>query len=262
MWITILLIGLLTQQPAPKASPKKPTPAQNAPPVQKKPETPAQWLHRVTGIDLQAYRNLTAVRSENRADPAPRLVEFDRSTGMEKTLWACGGCWSPARVNGGTVVLRQTADDPTGAELWLVRDGRATPTRIASVPKVAAIAGTVKERVYVGIAQDRCASSSEGPYGIVAVDLARGTVSDVANAPCFGIVSLASSGRIRGNRYLATTRENDLAGNPRPRQLLVMSPATGPTPTATYFDERLQTPPDRYDAVWVDEQRIVYLARP
>ena len=238
-------------------------PSTQRPPLPKtKQETPAEWLHRVTGVDLRAYSNMTAVRQVSGVDPAPQLVQFDQKTGVEKILWKCGACWSPARVDRGTVVLRQAPDDPTGAEVWLMRDGAAKPERIATIPEAVAIAGASKQKVYVGTTRDRCASSPDGPYGIVSVALVGGAITELPDAPCFGLGSLVSSSRVRGNRYLATTRRTDLSGNPRPRQLLVMFPATGRTPTATYFDERLKPPPDRYDAVWIDDHRIVYLAKP
>lgn len=253
------------EQTTPATTTQPPTkpfkPATQYPPKEKR-ETPAEWFHRVTGIDLRAYSNITAVRQQNGIDPAPQLVQFDRKTGKEKILWKCGACWSPARIEHGTVVLRQAPDDPTGAEIWLVRDRGTEPKRIASVPAAVAIAGASKKEVFVGATRERCGNSSEGPYGIVSVAVADGAITELPDAPCFGLVSLVSSSRVRGDRYLATTRRSDLSGNPRPRQLLIMSPATGKTPTATYFDERLKPPPDRYDAVWVDEHRIVYLAKP
>lgn len=225
-------------------------------------EGPAEWLHRVTGIDLRAYATITAVRQESSIEPAPHLMHFDRRTGEENLLWKCSACWSPARVTGGTAVLRQAPSDPAGAELWVVRDGSNEPVHIAALSDAAAIAGVSGQYVYVGVRRQRCASSSEGPYGIVSVALTDGAVAEVLDAPCFGPVGLTSSGRILGDSYLASTRKNDLSGIPRPRSLLVISPATAQTPTAQPFDKRLTAPPDRYDAVWIDEHSIVYLSKP
>jgi hypothetical protein len=277
-WILsgVLTLSLLPAQDVPKPpSPQKPTkpeatsatppaqkPAAPSKPQHRKKETPAEWLHRVTGIDLRAYRNMTAVRQENGVDAAARLVEYDRVTRKEQTLWACDGCWSPGRIEGATLVLRQATDDPAAAELWLVRDRTLTTRRVASIRGAAGIVGSANGRTYVGALREWCASSSDGPFGMLAVDLAKGTVTELTSAPCFGPASLVSKDRVRRNRYLATTRRSDLSGNPRPRQLLVMAPANGTMPTASYFDERLTSPPDRYDAVWIDDNRIVYLATP
>jgi hypothetical protein len=251
-------VTLVQHAQAPKATAKT---AATQKTKAKKKETAGEWFQRVLGIDMRAYLNLTAYRRLTGIDAAPRLALFDRTTGEEKTLWACGACWSPARVDNGTVILRQTDETPE-VELWLVADGGAAPKRVAVVPGAAGITGTLGGRVFVAATRERCNSSVEGLYGLIEVNATTSTVAELPDAPCIGSASFGAMGRVRGDRLLSTTRKIDQAGNRRNRRILVLAPATGQAPTGNYFDARLKAPPDRFDPIWVTDDRIVYVARP
>jgi hypothetical protein len=223
--------------------------------------SPADWFHRMFGIDVRAYANLTAVRGERQVEPAPRLVVFDRSTGKEETLWNCGGCWSPFPSGSDVYALRQTSDDAAKTELWVVHgDGKAE--RVVAVPSAVAIVGRNSDALVVGVPATRCDKSTEGPNAFVAVDVANAKTRELEDSPCVGSLGLTSSARVRGDRYLDTTHRADLQGTRRDRTILVLTPATGETPTATYFDARFPRGVDRYDPIWLSDERIAYVANP
>ncbi|HMJ85220.1 MAG TPA: hypothetical protein VK504_18685 [Vicinamibacterales bacterium] len=219
-------------------------------------ETPVSWFMRVLKIDPRAYANLTAFRKGRSFDAAPRLASFDRVTGREETIWACGSCWTPTVVDDGIAVLRHS--ESAAVELWLVPK-KGSPRRVGNIDGATMIAGAVRNRVFVGVTSLDCADSQEGPYALVQADMS-GRTSKVKDSPCFGTVSLTAAGRLRGDRLLGTTSKTDLTGRQHPRRIIIYTPATGDTPGAVPFDERMTAGVDRFDPVWMSDDRIIYVA--
>jgi hypothetical protein len=256
--VVLCAVSLLLQVPA--GAPSKVLTAQQPakkPPVsttKKKP--PVSWFTRVLKIDPRAYANLTAFRQGRSFDAGSSLASFDRSTGQEETLWECGSCWSPTIVDDGIAVLRHT--DTAAVELWLV-PAKGSPRRVAKVDGAAMIAGADGKHVFAGVTASECAGSEEGPYALVEIDM-KGRTAPVKESPCFGTVSLIAAGRVRGDRLLGTTSKADLTGRRRPRRIIVYTPATGDTPEAVPFDDRMTASVDRIDPVWWSDDRIVYVA--
>jgi hypothetical protein len=47
---------------------------------------------------------LTVVRGQSDTGTGSVLAELDPKTGVERSLWACGECWSPVRFRGGIAI--------------------------------------------------------------------------------------------------------------------------------------------------------------
>jgi len=258
VWIALALTGRTktATQTAAKTSTAGPAPATMSSSV-------SAWFKRVLGVDVAAFDKLTAFRELGGLSTAPRLVSYDRRTHRETTVWNCGHCGSPARIGRGTAVLRR-ADESGPTEIWIVADDGSSPRRVAPLPDAQAILGAPDDRsLLVGVSTARCTSRDE-PYGVVRVNIASGKISDVPGAPCLGSVTLVATGRVRGDDALDRPPPRDVNGIMRPRSIRVSSAhvVTGPS---VLFDSKLDSHSDRVDRaepVWIDADKIVYVANP
>jgi len=246
--ILILSIALLSTAPQKNAKPPK-QPAKSV----------AAWLAEKLGIDPLAYANMTGVRKgADEITHGRRLVELDVAGGLERTLWDCGSCWSPALVNNGIAVLR---DDEEGIGIWIVPD-QGTPHLAVRAPHAVALMGETGNppALAIAISDPRCGKGGGAALQLAEADLAAGTIRTRNDAPCL-VPPLPSRDRIAGNRLAGTTASRDSSGKRVPRRLIVIEPANKPKPVA----KRLGTfndSVDRFDPVWRGASHVVYIANP
>jgi hypothetical protein len=232
-----------TQKKEPLPAPKK--------------ETTSAWICRVLRVDPKTYVKLVGVRQGQEQIGGDHLALADLQAHTETQIDECGECWSPAVVDSQTVAFLKT----DGVWVKPLRGGEAHLAVKAKSLRV--LAGPAEGRTSAWVVLQHQAGGAGCDYRLVVADLASGQLDLETEPPkCLGeedIGGVLRAGVLRGNKVLY----NSPPGQGFRRILLGELTADGDSagtervPLLPWI-EALADGIDRFDAVWVDDNRVVY----
>lgn len=246
----VLMIGLVAGLAQAQTHTQTPPP---------KKETPSEWICRVLRIDPKIYARLVGVRQGQEQIGGARLAVADLTAQSESIIYECGECWSPA-VSDRDNVAYLKADG-----LW-VKQLDGGPSRLAVSARglrmlIGKVDGHSSEWVVLQHGKDEVCE-----YKLAIADVAAGTLNSQAEQPqCLMEAELGAiprSGALRGSRLLV----NSAAGT-GVRRILIGElsrdgtvAAAGRSPLLPWIDAH-EDGIDRFDAVWLDDTRVVYMQK-
>jgi hypothetical protein len=114
---------------------------------------------------------MTVVRGQTNTVTGSVLTELNPKTGVERSLWACGECWSPVRFHGGIAVAT-----PVGISFV---DGRGAHSLVAAtnIVRILGAKRDAKDLLVVAV------SAPDGRRSIALADAARNEVRPEVDVP-------------------------------------------------------------------------------
>lgn len=209
------------------------------------------WLCRKLKIDPSVYARVT--RDIPKVRSGDQVVTFDKSTGVETPVWACGGCWSPTMLDSKSLAVVKNDG------IWIFTLGEADSARkVLDAKQIRWILGPVDQPpksllIAAALNQNGCVLTLQ--YA----PLNGGTLLPVkdSDTTCLDNAgNLIRSGQVQDGRTIHSSANNTdilVTENPSKPQGLVVD---------NLFDSRLNSAKDgiaRFDPQWVNQTTILYL---
>jgi hypothetical protein len=220
-------------------------------------ETVGEWICQILHIDPKAYARLLGVRGGQEQIGGSRIALADLKARTESVIFECKPCWSPAAIDSENIAVLKVDG------IW-VKPLHAGSERLA-VPATGLrilVGNAVDNKLQFVVLQHREVDKScENALKIA--DLSTGSLDAVAPAQCLAelqIEEVRRAGALRGNHLLV----NNPSGAGVRRLLQQEFPDGGSisqaprTPLLPWIDAQ-EDGIDRFDAVWLDDNRVVYL---
>lgn len=209
------------------------------------------WLCKKLKIDPGVYARVTRDIPKVRA--GDRVETFDKTTGVETTVWNCGGCWSPTMLDSKSfAVVKEDG-------IWTFTLGEADSARKPlDAKQIQWILGPVDQPpksllIAAALNQNGCVLTLQyAPLNggkLLPVQDSDTTCLDNAG-------NLIRSGQVKDDRIIhSSANDTDIlvTENPATPQGLVVD---------NLFDSRLNSAKDgvaRFDPQWVNQTTILYL---
>jgi len=209
------------------------------------------WLCQKLKIDPGVYARVT--RDIPRVRAGDKIVSFDKTTGMETTIWSCGGCWSPTLLDSKTIAFIKEDG------IWTFTIGQADSARkVLEASQIQWILGPVDQPtqsllVATSLNQNGCALTLQYAQ-LIEKKLLPVPDSDTTCLDNAG--NLIRSGQVNGDRLIhSSANDTDI--------LVIENPATaGGRVVDMLFDPRLNSAKDgisRFDPQWINATTILYI---
>jgi hypothetical protein len=222
-------------------------------------ETLSAWLCRVLNIDPDVYTKLVGVRQGREQIGGNRLAIADLRSQTESLVYDCGACWSPIAIDPDTIAFLKTDG------VWVMPLRGGSPHLAVAQEGLRMLIGQPAGRPSALLLlrrteQEVCA------YALEMADLATCKVGPAREeSRCLAERDLGAvprSGALRGTRVLETSPPGAGA-----RRLLVVDLSSDKglrvnerRPLLEWIDER-DDGIDRFDPVWVDDHRVLYVQK-
>ena len=246
LWIAALLPA--TQLPA----------QQKSTPGGKK-ESTAEWICRILHLDPKVYAKLVGVRQGQEQMGGDHLALANLDTKTEIQLEACGECWSPVAIDSHTVAFLKSDG------IWIRPVTGGASHRAVSASGLRMLAGPVGGSPSALIPLQHMTGETGCEYRLVVADLSTGGLDLNSQGPqCLGeedIGAVPHAGAIHGTRVLYNSHPGQGF-----RRILVGEITSGPEAGG----DRVSLLPwieadadgiDRFDAVWLDGSRVIYVQK-
>lgn len=234
-------------------------PAQQKSAPEGKKGSTAEWICRLLHLDPKVYAKLVGVRQGQEQIGGDHLALANLDTRTETQVEACGECWSPAVIDSHTIAFLKSDG------IWIRPVTGGESHRAVSATGLRMLAGPVAGSPSALIVLQHLTGSAGCEYRLVLADLSTGGVDLQSQAPqCLGeedIGAVPRSGAIHGTRVLYNSHPGQGF-----RRILVGEMTSGPETGG----DRVSLLPwieanadgiDRFDAVWLDGSRIIYVQK-
>jgi hypothetical protein len=212
------------------------------------PVTFESWLAKVTGIDPKVYRTLARNRGATQRPRGTSLNRRDLITGIDQTLWQCGGCWSPILMSREEIAVIR--DDGVWGVSILTKTPRQLIKAAGVREAVSAIADDSKWLLLV-----RTQRTGDCEYTTWRADIRSGVLERYGDSKVtclleFDFRSLIRPDQVRGDLILTTSEDDD----PPLHVTKHNFSGTGES-IVVLLPRRLA-----FDPIWLSDHAIAYIA--
>jgi hypothetical protein len=224
-----------------------------------KKESTAEWICRLLHLDPKVYAKLVGVRQGQEQLGGDHLALANLDTKTETQVEACGECWSPAVIDSQTIAFLKSDG------IWIKPVTGGESKRAVSATGLRMLAGPVAGSASALIVLQHLTGEAECEYRLVVADLSAGGLDLKSQAPqCLGeedIGAVPRAGAIHGTRVLYNSHPGQGF-----RRILVGEMTNAPESGG----DRVSLLPwvesnadgiDRFDAVWLDNNRVIYVQK-
>jgi hypothetical protein len=222
-----------------------------------KQENFTKWLCRVLRLDPKLYHNMVGVRRNAEQFMGDKVAMADLQASTEAVVYDCGGCWSPAALDGSRILVLKSDG------VWIA-GAAAEPKLAVPADNLRMIAGPTGADRSSFLVLQREQNQAECKFRLKIADIVHGALRNPDEEYCLDDSELGALPRtqsVLGTRFLCAAEPG--TGT---RKVLV-SDAACSDPKADSISSLLRWLDesgdgiDRFDSVWVDSNRVVYLQK-